>query len=42
MYEELAGMAKIETLTLVTMKTVKNIGEKKVEKYGRRFLTTTE
>lgn len=37
--EELSGMAKLETITLVNLKTVKNIGEKKVEKYGQRFLS---
>ena len=36
--EELANMSKMEELTLVTMKTVKGIGDKKVEKYGQRFL----
>lgn len=36
--EELAGLAKIETLTLATMKSVQGIGEKKVEKYGHHFL----
>ena len=35
---ELAGMAKIEDLTTASMKSVKGIGEKKVEKYGHRFL----
>lgn len=37
--EELAGIAKIELLTLAEMKSVKNIGEKKIEKYGQRFLS---
>lgn len=35
--EELAALAKIETLTIASMKTVKGIGEKKVEKYGAMF-----
>ena len=38
--EELAGLAKIENLTPATMKTVKGIGEKKVEKYSKHFITT--
>jgi superfamily II DNA helicase RecQ len=37
--EELANLAKIEDLTLAKMKSVKGIGEKKIEKYGRSFLT---
>ena len=36
--EELAGLAKISDLTLANMKTVKGIGEKKAEKYGRFFV----
>ena len=36
--EELASLAKIEDLTLAKMKTVKGIGDKKVEKYGQRFI----
>ena len=36
--EELAAMAKLEELTLSNMKTVKGIGEKKVEKYGKHFI----
>lgn len=36
--EELAGMAKLENLTAATLKKVKGIGEKKVEKYGHFFL----
>ena len=36
--EELAGLAKLEELTLAKMKTVKGIGDKKLEKYGQRLL----
>lgn len=36
--EELAGLAKITQLTLANMKSVKGIGEKKVEKYGKYFI----
>ena len=36
--KELAGLAKLENISHSTMKTVKGIGEKKVEKYAERFL----
>ena len=36
--EELAELAKIEGLTEAKMKSVKGIGQKKVEKYGHHFL----
>ncbi len=36
--EELAALAKMEELTLASMKTVKGIGEKKIEKYGKHFI----
>ena len=36
--EELAGLAKIEKLTSEAMKTVKGVGEKKVEKYSSHFI----
>jgi superfamily II DNA helicase RecQ len=36
--EQLAGLAKIEKLSLSKMKTVKGIGDKTIEKYGERFL----
>ena len=39
---ELAELAKLEPLTLEGMKTLKDIGEKKVEKYGRFFLPALE
>lgn len=36
---ELAELAKMEgVLSLAKMKTVKGIGEKKIEKYGQHFL----
>jgi superfamily II DNA helicase RecQ len=37
--EEMAGVAKLSDLTLSKMKSVRGIGDKKVEKYGQRFLT---
>ena len=37
--EELAELAKIEGLTEARMKSVKGIGQKKVEKYGHHFLS---
>jgi superfamily II DNA helicase RecQ len=37
--EELATMAKMEEVTIDGMRKVKGIGDKKVEKYGRFFLT---
>lgn len=36
--DELALMAKMETITPASLKTVKGIGEKKIEKYGHYFL----
>lgn len=36
--EELAELAKIEDLTPASMRSVKGIGEKKVEKYGQHFI----
>lgn len=38
--EELAGIAKVEELTLAKMKAVKGIGEKKLEKFGKFFVET--
>ncbi len=35
--DELAELAKFERLTLADMKSVKGIGEKKVEKYGQQM-----
>jgi superfamily II DNA helicase RecQ len=37
--EELAELARQEVITAATMKGVKGIGEKKVEKYGPHFFT---
>jgi len=35
---ELAEIAKFDTVTLSVLKSIKGIGEKKVEKYGARFI----
>ncbi|MBK8194556.1 MAG: HRDC domain-containing protein [Lewinellaceae bacterium] len=40
--EELAELAKLDPLTGVGMKSVKGIGEKKVEKYGHFFIPKQE
>lgn len=40
--EELSELAKIEELTLAAMKSVKGVGEKKVEKYGMHFISKPE
>lgn len=40
--EELSNLAKPENLTLEQMKTLKNIGEKKVDKYGQHFLINSD
>ncbi len=37
--EELAGLAKLETITEKTMLSVKGIGDKKVERFAKHFLT---
>lgn len=37
---ELAEMAKFEILTKATMLEIKGIGEKKMQKYGEKFLTS--
>jgi len=37
--EELAGLAKLETITPKSMLTVKGIGDKKVERFAKRFIT---
>jgi superfamily II DNA helicase RecQ len=36
---ELAELAKMETVTTESIKSVKGIGDKKLEKYGRHFVT---
>ena len=37
---ELSNLAKLDPLTLENMKTVKGVAERKVEKYGRHFVST--
>lgn len=39
---ELAEIAQMETLTIEIMKNVKGVGEKKVEKYGDRFIQASK
>jgi superfamily II DNA helicase RecQ len=39
--EELAGLAKIEDLTIASMRNVRGVGEKKVEKYGAKFVVAS-
>lgn len=36
--EEMAGMAKINPLTLAAIKQIKGVGEKRAEKYGPYFM----
>ena len=36
--EQMAGLSKIEELTLAKMKTVRGVGEKTIEKYGKQIL----
>jgi superfamily II DNA helicase RecQ len=40
--EELAGLAKLPEITPLTMLSIKGIGEKKVEKYAKYFITKPE
>lgn len=40
--EELAELAKLPEFTLSKMKTIKGIGDKKVEKYGEKFTKAIE
>lgn len=40
--EEMAGLAKLAQLTPTTMRSVKGIGIKKVEKFGTHFFTKKE
>ena len=40
--EELAGLAKLETITRKGMLSIKGIGDKKVERFGSHFVTGTE
>jgi len=37
--EELAGLAKLETITQKTMLSIKGIGDKKVERFAKHFIT---
>ncbi len=37
--EELAGLAKLETITQKNMLSIKGIGDKKVERFARHFTT---
>ena len=36
---EMAGLAQIEELTIASMKNVKGVGEKKIQRYGEHFIT---
>lgn len=40
--EELASMAKLETITPQTMLSIRGIGDKKVERFGKHFITKPE
>jgi len=40
--EELAGLAKLETITVQNMLTIKGIGDKKVERFAKHFITRPE
>ena len=40
--EELSHLAKLEEITEKTMQSIKGIGEKKAEKYGKYFIKITE
>jgi superfamily II DNA helicase RecQ len=40
--EEMAWLAQQEELTPATMRSVKGIGEKKIERYGQHFFTNKE
>jgi superfamily II DNA helicase RecQ len=40
--EELAGLAKLDIITNKTMLSVKGIGDKKVERFGKHFITPLE
>ena len=39
---ELAEFAKLETLTLSSMKAIEGVGDKRIEKYGAKFLRAYE
>lgn len=40
--EQLADIAKLQTISVETLKTVKGVGEKKLEKYAERFIKLWE
>ncbi len=40
--EELAGLAKLDTITQKTMFSVKGIGDKKVERFAKYFINNSE
>ncbi|MBN1467017.1 HRDC domain-containing protein [candidate division KSB1 bacterium] len=40
--EELAGLAKLDVISRKTMLSVKGIGDKKVERFGKYFIQKTE
>jgi len=40
--EELAGLAKLEKITAQTMLTVKGVGDKKVERFAKHFITVPQ
>ena len=40
--EELAGLAKLETITEKTMLSVRGIGDKKVERFAKHFINNSE
>ena len=40
--EELAGLAKLESITQKSMLSVKGIGDKKVERFAKYFITKIE
>ncbi len=40
--EELAGLAKLDVINSKTMLSVKGIGDKKVERYGKCFINNSE
>ena len=40
--EELAGLAKLDVITPKTMLSIKGIGDKKVERFAKHFVTNSE
>ncbi len=39
---ELAELAKMDSITVAKMRTIKGVGEGKIEKYGAHFITKTD